>query len=264
MPYSPLHQYSASSWGWAVGGALCGLLFALILFAPAHWLASALAQASTGRVLLANARGTAWGGSGQLMLTGGAGSRDAAILPGTLHWKIRVKAGYLLLSFYADCCTPQPLQLQLRPRWGGITLTLADGRSNWPAQLLTGLGTPWNTVQPRGQLTLTSESLSLDLIEGRIAISGKARLDIKELSSRLSTLRPLGNYSLNLQGGARPALELSTLNGSMQLTGHGNWIGSRLHFDGTAHAAPEREEALSNLLNIIGRRNGAQSIISLG
>jgi len=264
MPYSPLHQHSASPWGWAVGGALCGFVFALVMFAPAHWLASALEQASAGRVLLANARGTAWNGTGQLMLTGGAGSRDAAALPSTLNWHIRPGAGQLFVSVYASCCTPQPMHLQLRPRWGGITLALADGQSNWPAQLLTGMGTPWNTVQPTGQLTLSSQDLSLDLIEGRIAIAGKARLDIKDLSSRLSTLRPLGNYSLNLQGGARPALELSTQSGSMQLTGHGSWIGSRLHFDGTALAAPEQEEALSNLLNIIGRRNGAQSIISLG
>ncbi len=39
---------------------------------------------------------------------------------------------------------------------------------------------------------------------------------------------------------------------------------SRLHFQGTASAAPEQQEALSNLLNIIGRRDGARSIIQVG
>jgi general secretion pathway protein N len=243
---------------------LCGLVFALIAFAPARWLASALDQTSAGRVLLINAGGTAWDGSAQLMLTGGAGSRDMAVLPGALRWELRVDARQLVLSFFADCCTPQPLHLQLQPRWGGITLALADGHSNWPAQLLSGMGTPWNTVQPNGQLALSSQGLSLDLVEGRIAIAGKARLDVLDLSSRLSTLRPLGNYSVNLRGGANPALELSTLSGGMQLTGHGSWVGSRLHFDGEAVAAPGLEDALSNLLNIIGRRNGAKSIISLG
>jgi general secretion pathway protein N len=37
-----------------------------------------------------------------------------------------------------------------------------------------------------------------------------------------------------------------------------------LQFSGVASAAPDREAALSNLLNIIGRRNGARSIITIG
>jgi len=37
-----------------------------------------------------------------------------------------------------------------------------------------------------------------------------------------------------------------------------------LRFRGTAKAAPGAEDALNNLLNIIGRRNGALSAISIG
>ena len=37
-----------------------------------------------------------------------------------------------------------------------------------------------------------------------------------------------------------------------------------MRFDGEASAAPGREDALSNLLNIIGRRQGARSLITLG
>mgnify|MGYP006994992472 CR=1 FL=1 len=57
---------------------------------------------------------------------------------------------------------------------------------------------------------------------------------------------------------------LETLEGALQLSGSGRWVGSRLHFNGAATAAPGREEALANLLNIIGRRSGARSIISIG
>jgi general secretion pathway protein N len=264
MTSRPRSRPSSSPWGWAVGGGLAGLVLALLVFAPAQWLASALEQASAGRVLLTNARGTVWDGTAQLLLTGGAGSREATALPSALDWHIRPHGGKLEVKVYASCCTQQPLQLQLRPRWGGVTLGLADGQSNWPAQLLAGLGTPWNTVQPTGQLALSSQGLSLDLIEGRVTIAGSARMDVIDLSSRLSTLRPLGSYQLILQGGPSAALELATVSGSLQLTGRGQWIGSRLRFDGQAQAVPDRVEALSNLLNIIGRRNGAQSIISLG
>jgi general secretion pathway protein N len=37
-----------------------------------------------------------------------------------------------------------------------------------------------------------------------------------------------------------------------------------LRFSGVASAQPERVEALSNLLNIVGRRDGARSIITVG
>ena len=48
------------------------------------------------------------------------------------------------------------------------------------------------------------------------------------------------------------------------LSGNGQWVGKRLRFTGEASAAPGREAALANLLNIIGRRSGARSIITVG
>jgi general secretion pathway protein N len=145
-----------------------------------------------------------------------------------------------------------------------MEVTVSDGQSTWPASLLAGLGTPWNTLQPAGLLVLSSQGLSITFIQGQYALAGQAKLEAHDLSSRLSTLRPLGSYRLTLQGGAVPGIELQTLNGSLQLTGSGRWVGSRLHFEGVASATPERVEALANLLNIIGRRDGAQSIISMG
>lgn len=253
-----------SFWTWALAGALSGLVCALLVFAPAHWLAAAVQQASHGRVLLSDARGTVWSGSAQLSLTGGAGSVDSTTLPSRVQWQIGLRWDRAVASLSASCCTPGPLSLELMPRWGGVEVSFMDGQSSWPAALLAGLGTPWNTVQPAGLLVLSSQGLSVALVQGRILIVGRAQLEARDLSSRLSTLHPLGSYRLTLQGGASPGLELGTLTGSLQLSGNGRWVGSRLHFEGTASAAADRVEALSNLLNIIGRRNGAQSIISLG
>jgi general secretion pathway protein N len=84
------------------------------------------------------------------------------------------------------------------------------------------------------------------------------------MSSRLSTLKPMGSYRISLLGGATPSIALETLEGSLQLAGSGQWVGSKLRFEGFASAAPERLEALSNLLNIIGRRDGARAIIKVG
>jgi general secretion pathway protein N len=84
------------------------------------------------------------------------------------------------------------------------------------------------------------------------------------MSSRLSTLKPMGSYRLSVQGGSGVAFTLETLEGSLQLTGSGQWVGDRLRFEGVASAPPERRVALANLLNILGQRDGARSIIKLG
>lgn len=254
----------AAPWAWAFGGAWLGLLSALIAFAPAHWLAGAVQRASAGQVVLNQPRGTVWNGSAQLLLTGGAGSNDAAALPSRLEWRLRPAWGGLRIELLAACCTPQPLALQARLRWGGAQVTIGDTQAHWPAALLAGLGTPWNTLQIEGDLQLATQGLSVEWIEGRLAIAGQAELTAQRLSSRLSTLRPMGSYRISLLGGATPTLQLDTLEGSLQLRGSGQWVGSRLRFSGEASAAPEREAALSNLLNIIGRRNGARSIITIG
>jgi hypothetical protein len=95
-------------------------------------------------------------------------------------------------------------------------------------------------------------------------VAGRAELVALRVASRLSTLRPMGSYRITLQGGSPATLQLATLEGNLQLSGSGQWVGSRLRFRGEARATPEREAALSNLLNIIGRRSGARSLISIG
>ena len=148
--------------------------------------------------------------------------------------------------------------------WGSLRLRVADSQSQWPAAVLAGLGTPWNTVQPQGQLGLSTQGLVLAWSSGRLGVEGSARLDAQGLSSRLSTLRPMGSYRLALQGSATPGFTLETLEGALQLSGAGQWVGGRLRFEGVATASPDRLDALANLLNILGQRDGARSIIKVG
>ena len=251
-------------WVWAFAGLLLGGMLAVLLFAPAHWLAAGVRQATSGQVELADPRGTVWQGTAQLVFTGGAGSKDATALPGRTAWQLRPHWDGLRASIEAACCTRQPLQVAIQPHWGGARLQVANSQTQWPAALLTGLGTPWNTVQAQGELTLATDNLAFDWAQGRLVSSGKAELKAMQVSSRLSTLQPMGSYRLAFTGGATPALQLDTLDGALQLQGQGHWVGSRLRFTGEASAAPDREAALSNLLNIIGRRHGARSIITVG
>lgn len=247
-----------------MSGALAGLALALLLFAPARWLGSAVRQLTAERVILIDTRGTVWQGSARLVLAGGIGSSDAAELPGRLRWTLRPATDGLRARIAADCCTSEPLALQFSPAWRGGEIRFSDSASQWPLALLAGLGTPWNTVQAQGALHLSTQGLSVEWVAGRINVGGQARMDVLGASSRLSTLRPMGNYRITLNGGSTSTLQLDTLEGRLQLTGSGQWVGSRLRFTGEASAAPEHEAALSNLLNIIGRRSGPRSIITLG
>jgi len=261
---------SAAPWKSALAGGLAGLILTLILQFPAAWLASALQQLTEGRVLLSQASGTIWSGSARLVLSGGTDSQSISALPGRLEWRARPQWDGLTVQLLAECCTTAPLSLAIRPRWGGVRLDVQPQSPaptppiQLPADLLTGLGAPWNTLEVEGQLRLTFQGLSVEWTQGRMSIAGRAELIASGMSSRLSTLKPMGSYRITITGGNTTRLELATLDGSLQLSGTGQWVGSRLRFTGEASAAPDREAALSNLLNIIGRRNGPRSIISVG
>jgi general secretion pathway protein N len=209
-------------------------------------------------------RGTVWNGSARLLLTGGAGSLDAAALPGRVDWQLRPALAGLSVQLHAPCCTPEPLRLRATLGWSGVWVQVADAHAHGPAELLGGLGTPWNTLQLEGDLGLATQGLSVQWSPGRLVLAGQAQLLATRLSSRLSTLRPLGSYRITVNGGATSTLQLDTLEGGLQLSGQGRWVGARLHLEGEASAAPEREAALANLLNIIGRRSGTRTLITIG
>lgn len=269
MKTATLKPSSASTpWFWAVFGLLLGLLLATLLFAPAAWLGMALALGSQGRVMLNEPSGTVWKGSGQLVLSGGAGSRDATTLPGRIHWRLKPTAALKLRVLVdADCCTTQSINMLIAPGLKGATALVQPSQSSWPATLLTGLGAPFNTIDLQATLKLNTQELTLELMDRQLKFEGKAALDVMDASTRLSTLRPVGSYRLNFQGSqgaAAPSLNLETLSGSLLLSGSGQLTGNRWRFNGEASAAPGSEAALSNFLDILGRRVGPRSIITVG
>jgi general secretion pathway protein N len=257
-----------SPWSLAWLGALLGLGLALLVWAPARWLAWGVAKASQDQVQWLNPRGTVWQGSAQLLLSGGAGSRQPQALPGRLHWSLSPTWTGLRLGWRADCCMTETASLQAALGWNTLHLQASDHRSNWPAALLTGLGAPWNTLQAEGQLQLRTEALQLHWAQGRLQMQGLLELNLQGMSSRLSPVKPMGSYRVSLtgtpEGTPTPGLTLSTLQGPLLLSGQGQWVGQRLRFTGEASAAEGQEAAFDNLLNILGRRQGARSLLSLG
>jgi len=286
---------------WSITGALIGACFALVTQAPASWLANAISNASQHRFVLQNAQGTIWRGSAIAFLADGNQATTAAHpslsqpllqanpseqpssnktpvtpnifgmpLPTRLSWNFSsgFDTGLMRLVVRAqiksECCTPEPLHLAASIGLQGLRINIANQQSQWPAHWLVGLGAPWNTVQPEGSMQLRTENLMWQSNAGDPKIQGVAELTLSQLATPLSTLRPLGTYRLRVQGGDTMAVSLATIEGGLQLSGNGQWANGRLRFKGEARAQPAFEAALSNLLNILGQRQGAISIMELG
>lgn len=267
-------------WGW--WGAGLGALVGLVVYAPASWLAQGVVELSGRRLLLAESQGTIWHGDAVAVLTGGPGSRDARALPGRLNWTMRLSGLGLRLTLQQDCCIPTPVVMQVQFGLGRVKTDVllqsagsAAGTSalqtsgeigHWPAAWLGGLGTPWNTLQLAGALRLSSRDLSFEWAQGRLRIQGQADLMLENVASRVTTLDRLGSYRLNLGGDAQGLLQmqLTTLDGALQLSGQGGVSSGGMRFRGEARASEAERGALDNLLNIIGRREGDRSVISIG
>jgi general secretion pathway protein N len=103
-------------------------------------------------------------------------------------------------------------------------------------------------LQLGGSVSLATPGLELDAAAGRLKYSGRADVDLRQVSSRLSTLDALGSYRLVLSGDATgkdsALLTLSTTEGSLRLSGSGQWSPSKLRFRGDARAAEGSEAVL--------------------
>ncbi len=268
---------------WA--GLLCGALPALVAWAPAAWLAQTLNQASEGRVMLADAAGTVWRGSAVMALTGGLHARDAMALPGRLHWRLGFNQGLPAVWLQQACCVQGRLLVQWQPGWNQQVIRVqaqADGAvapshaeparaaetwGDWPASVLAGLGAPWNTLRPNGSVQVSSQQLEWQLTAGRLTLRGQLELQLSGLVSRISTLGNLGDYRLTVMApptGGGAIVQLHTLRGPLLLQGQGQWSPRGLRFRGQAAAQPGSEAALDNLLSIIGQRQGAVAVLSIG
>ena len=169
---------------WAGTGALIGALAGLVAFAPAAWLATRVESATGGRLLLADARGTVWSGSALPVLTGGAGSRDAAALPGRLDWRLGLaRPGASSCALRQACC------LNGERRAAAAARAAAASRSTLlpPQAPASASGRrPGSAASARrgtrcssaALLRLTSPGLTLESVQGRWRVLGRRRRSI--------------------------------------------------------------------------------------
>src|SRR5471030_2578350 len=235
----------------------------LAVCAPASWLASLVEQKTGGRLTLGDAQGALWRGSA---FVGGAASGNGPVtplLPGRFTWHVSPLSliGMVDLQLENPDALAQPVTFK-----GGWKEWQLSPSALLPADGLAGLGAPLNTVAPTGTLRLSWTTLALGLDHGVAAINGRTTLEMSDMASSLSAIRPLGSYALALDWhGQQAQLNLSSQKGPLLLSGTGSLNNGHLQFSGQAQAAEGYEETLANLLNLLGqRRSGSdKNIIAL-
>ena len=112
----------------------------------------------------------------RLLLTGGPGSTDRAALPGRVDWQITLEPSRPRLQLHLPCCAAQPLAFTITPGVASARLQLGASALQLPAAWLSGLGTPFNTLQLGGSLQLRTQGLDVTLAQG-LAMERKGFVD---------------------------------------------------------------------------------------
>lgn len=246
---------------WSIAGVLVVML-TILAFLPAAWLAPMVEQQSAGRLALGDPQGSVWRGSAFV----GTASDGALtpLLPGRFSWQLSP----LLLLGRVDALVQnnEALTVPLGISGNWRQWQLASAGVVLPAERLAALGAPLNTLQPSGQMRLTWGELMLTRSKTGMEIEGHMQLEMTDIASKLSPIKPLGAYRLQLDWhGEQAALTLATRHGPLLLEGAGQIVGGKLQFSGQAQAQEGQEERLAILLNLLGQRRqvGNKNFIAL-
>ena len=244
--------------------AVLSVLGTLCVFLPASWLGLILEKQTLGKVSLGDIQGSFWKGSAFLGVAVDEKSPVTPLFPGRFSWQISpmLLLGQVAVNLENPVVMSAPLKIDGNfQHW-----QISASSLNLPPERLEGLGAPLNTIGPSGRVVLQWGPLSLSLVDGKVQINGNMQLELNEMASRASSIKPLGSYHLGFDWhGDSAKLKLSTNKGPMMLEGTGALQRGRFQFSGKAYAESGQEEKMANLLNLLGRRRneGGNQFIAL-
>ncbi len=244
--------------------AVFGALLTFLFFCPAVWLAQLLEKQTAGRLTLGDPQGTLWSGSGFLGGAPGAKVAISPLLPGRFVWRLSPLVLFGQVEMRLE--NPEALANPVTISGSWDQWRVSSGSLLLPAERLVGLGAPLNTLVPSGQMRLSWDNLDLQRQQQRLDLNGVTRLDLTDMGSVISAVKPLGSYRVDITWqGQRAQLALHTVRGALLLKGNGKLEDGHFQFSGRAEAAAGQEQALANLLSILGqqRREGNKQFIAL-
>ena len=237
---------------WLLAG-IASVAFTALAFFPATWMVPIVERQTAGRLTLGDAQGTLWRGSAVIGGAPGGSDPVTQLLPGRFSW--RLSPMLLLGQVDAELENTAALSRPVSVAGSWHQWQISPAAVLLPADRLAGLGAPLNTVQPSGQMRLSWGLLQLVRRGGEIEMTGAMNLEMNDMASRLSPVKPLGVYNLALDWhGQQASVTLKTAKGPMLLSGSGMFADGRLQFSGKAEAEAGQEERLANLLSLLGQR----------
>lgn len=249
-------------WGRAAAACLAfglGGLCAALMAPPARLADWALSAGTDGRIRLIEPSGSLWHGSAVLAVRQGSGY---AAVTDRLSWRVTPSWRGLDASVSAPCCTTEPLRLHAGIRDGGLVVEADPALLRWRAEWLESLGSPWNTLQAKGAIAIKTNAIFAKKgFFGENIVNGSATVSLENMCLSLTTLCPVGSYEIALS--TESGLQMKTTSGALQLSGTGGLKNGSLRFVGLAEAEAEKVGALSNTLNLLGRRDGNKAHISI-
>lgn len=251
----------ALAWGALV---VLAVLATILAFLPAAWLGPMVEKQTGGRLTLGDAQGTLWRGSAFVGGAPGEGGAVTPLLPGRFAWKLSPMV--LLGQVSMELENPQALAQPVRIEGSWSQWQVSAGELLLPAEGLSGLGAPLNTLAPTGTIKLVWNTLDLVRQPQSVAVQGRTVLSMSDMGSRMSPIRPLGSYEMVMDWrGPQADLNLRTVRGALLLSGSGMLQNGRLRFSGQATAAEGYEETLGNMLNLLGQRRmvNGKNVIAL-
>jgi general secretion pathway protein N len=251
----------AISWGLL---AVLAVVVTVLAFLPAAWLGPIVERQTGGRLTLGDAQGTLWRGSAFVGGAPGEGGAVMPLLPGRFSW--RLSPLVLFGQVGMDLANGQALAQPVRVSGSWSQWQVSAGELLLPAEGLSGLGAPLNTLAPSGAIRLSWNLLDIARQGQSVAVSGRTVLSLSDMGSRMSPIKPLGSYEMAMDWrGQQADLTLRTVRGALLLSGSGALENGRLRFSGQAAAADGYEDTLGNLLNLLGQRRmvNGKNIIAL-
>jgi general secretion pathway protein N len=248
---------------WIVS-ALAVVLVTAVVALPAAFMTPLVERQTGGRITLGDPQGSLWDGSAFIGAAPSRADPVTPLLPGRFQWTL--SPTFLLGRVKLSLHNPDALAEDVQVNGSWFHWQVSPSSIGMPAERLAALGAPLNTMQPSGRMRLSWEPLQLARRAAQLDVSGRMKLDMDDIASRLSPIKPLGAYTLTADWqGDRAQMRLSTRNGPLILSGNGGITRGRFQFSGRAEAAPGEEERLGNLLNLLGqrRRDGDKDYIAL-
>ena len=246
------YAFRFGSLSWIIG--LIVTIAIVIACIPINWFAATVSEKTACKVRLVQPTGTIWKGSASFGFSEiKIGDLKTCNAPYGMTERFSWNSHCSLADFQCKwniqhSNLARPLDVSLTTRGMSINANQAE----LPGNFLEGLGSPWNSLHPRGKIKLQWSDIKLDAVA-----TGLVEVQFLDITSPISLVKPLGSYALKLQIDQDIKVDLFTLNGPLLLNGRGLLANGRLAFQGEASATPESSDSLIGLLSIIGRKDGS-------